>query len=108
MARAHSADIVVVSTVGKAADASALQAAQVQQLASKARDKERAAGETARRGQDAVDLRVAGAETSEAVRPVTNEDEARQRNKKAAKRKPQSKPARSDDDEPRAHIDLRA
>ena len=50
------------------------QAAQAQQVASKARDKERAADDRTQRFQDLVDLRVAGTEAAEAVRSLPQND----------------------------------
>lgn len=55
-------------------ESSLLQAAQAQQSASKARDKERAASDRSRRYRDLVDLRVDGVETSEAVRRLPQND----------------------------------
>jgi len=55
-------------------ETSILQASSAQQVASKAKDKERAATEQARRQQDLVDLSVAGVETSEAVRKLPRND----------------------------------
>ncbi|UCD75816.1 MAG: hypothetical protein JSV91_02640 [Phycisphaerales bacterium] len=59
-----------MSVVGSPIETSLLQAAQAQQTASKARDKERAVADTARRFKDLVELRVAGVESAEAVRQV--------------------------------------
>ncbi|MBT8485973.1 MAG: hypothetical protein KJO43_10365 [Phycisphaerae bacterium] len=63
-----------MSSIGSPIDTSLLQTAQAQQVAGKARDKERAATERARRQQDFVELRVAGVEASEAVRPIPHSD----------------------------------
>jgi hypothetical protein len=63
-----------MSTIGSPIETSLLQAAQAQQSASKAKDKQRAASESARRYQDIVDLRVAGLETADAVRRLPRND----------------------------------
>ena len=51
-----------------------IQAAQAQQVASKARDREKAATERGRRLQDQVDLKVAGVESADAIRKLPNND----------------------------------
>ncbi len=63
-----------MSMIGSPIETSILQAAQAQQTASKARDRERAATERARRFQDLVELRVAGMEMAEAVRKLPQND----------------------------------
>ena len=67
-----------MSVIGSPVETSLLQAAQAQQTASKARDKEKAQTETGRRFQDVVELRVAGMETTDAIRklPSNNSEEA--------------------------------
>jgi hypothetical protein len=62
-----------MSAIGSPIETSLLQAAQAQQTASKTRDKEKAT-ETARRFQDVVELRVAGVETSDAIRKLPSND----------------------------------
>lgn len=59
-----------MSTIGSPLTTSILQAAQAQQVASKSRDREKAATETKQRYKDQVDLKVAGVETDSAVRPI--------------------------------------
>lgn len=59
-----------MSVIGSPLETSIVQAVQAQQTASKARDRQRAIGESARRFADIIDLRVAGVETAEAVRPL--------------------------------------
>lgn len=59
---------------GSPIDTSLLQTAQAQQTASKARDKERAESDRARRFADQVELRVAGVESAEAVRRLPKND----------------------------------
>ena len=63
-----------MSTIGSPILTSLLQAAQAQQVVSKARDRERRASDQTRRFQDLVDLRVAGLETAEAVRDLSSND----------------------------------
>jgi hypothetical protein len=63
-----------MSIIGSPLETSVLQAAQAQQTASKARDRQRAVGESARRFADVVDLRVAGVESAEAVRGLPRND----------------------------------
>ncbi len=56
--------------------ASLVQTAQAQQVASKTRDRQRAAGERSRRLEDTIDLKVAGVEETEAVRKLPDNDSA--------------------------------
>jgi hypothetical protein len=64
-----------VSVIGSPIETSLLQAAQAQQVASKARDSEKASRDSAaRRFQDMVDLRVAGVESADAPRRVPPND----------------------------------
>ena len=61
---------------GTPIDTSILQAAQAQQVASKVRDRDKAATDAARRRQDLVDLKVAGVEAADALRKLPqNESE---------------------------------
>lgn len=93
-----------MSVIGSPIETSLLQAAQAQQVASKARDREKAKIESARRFADQVDLKVAGVETIDAVRQIphteSEEAEVEQRSHDHS-RKP------SPDDE-ESHIDLTA
>ncbi len=61
---------VVVSPI----ETSLLQAAQAQQTASKARDRERASSDSGQRFTDLVELRVAGVESAEALRKLPQND----------------------------------
>ncbi len=63
-----------MSTIGSPILTSLLQAAQAQQVVSKARDRERRASDQTRRFQDLVDLHVAGLETAQAVRDLSSND----------------------------------
>jgi hypothetical protein len=94
-----------MSTIGSAVDASAIQAAQAQQMASRTRDRERAAAESARRFKDVVDLRVAETETAEAVRPLPGSDTQQQRSEEDARRQLPPQPPQPDETR---HVDLQA
>jgi hypothetical protein len=59
-----------MSVVGSSLETAALQAIQAQHVASKARDKEKSESASGRRFNDLVELRVAGLETADAVRPL--------------------------------------
>ena len=63
-----------MSVISSPVDASLVQAAQAQQTASKARDRERAATDGAQRYADMVELRVAGVEAAEALRRLPQND----------------------------------
>lgn len=63
-----------MSVVGSPLETSALQALQAQQVASKARDKDKAQSASGRKFSDLVELRVAGVETTEAVRALPQSD----------------------------------
>ena len=63
-----------MSTIGSPIETSFLQAAQAQQTASKARDKEKARTEAGRRFEDQVDLKVAGVESAEAIRELPHSE----------------------------------
>jgi hypothetical protein len=63
-----------MSVIGSPVETSLLQAAQAQQTASKTRDKEKAQTESGRRFEDIVELRVAGLESSDAIRKLPSND----------------------------------
>lgn len=94
-----------MSVIGSPIETSALQAAQAQQTAAKARDKERAASERARRWQDQVDLRVAGVESAEAVRPLPQNDSEQAEEEHHAEVRRQRQ---DDETDGTPHIDVRA
>ena len=95
-----------MSSIDAPLNTSLLQAAQAQQQASKARDKEKAATESARRFQDMVELRVAGMETAEAVRRLPqNESEQAETEQESTSQPQQQTPG---EDEERPHIDVQA
>ncbi len=63
-----------MSSIGSPSAASMLQAAQAQQVASKARDRKRAEETKTQRDDDLVDLRVEGLESAEAIRDLPAND----------------------------------
>jgi hypothetical protein len=63
-----------MSVIGSPIETSALQAIQAQQVASKARDREKAESSTGRRFNDLVELRVTGVESIDAVRSLPQND----------------------------------
>lgn len=63
-----------MSVIGSPIETSALQAIQAQHVASKARDREKTQSATGRRFNDLVELRVAGVETTDAVRGLPQND----------------------------------
>jgi hypothetical protein len=96
-----------MSVIGSPAETSLLQAAQAQQTASKARDKEKARSESAQRFQDQVELRVAGAESDAAVRKLPqNESELAEREHASRDLAPQAPDDGPDD--AMKHIDVTA
>ncbi len=95
-----------MSTIGSPIETSLLQAAQAQQAASKARDKEKAATESGRRFADQVDLKVAGVETKEAVRPLPHTDS--EENEQEHRSQADAPPMPEGEDEDRPHVDLTA
>lgn len=94
-----------MSTIGSPIETSLLQAAQAQQSASKARDKEKAATDSARRFADQVDLRVAGLETAEAVKALPQNDSEQEKAERHAKDQDGASSSEHDDDRP--HVDVR-
>ena len=86
-----------MSVIGSPIETSLLQAAQAQQSASKARDKDRARSDAARRFADLVDLRVSGVEDVDSIKRLPkNESELAQDEQ------------RRQDDTERPRIDLKA
>ncbi len=94
-----------MSSIGSPIDTSLLQAAQAQQAAAKAKDRERAATETGRRFEDLVELRVAGVESDEAVRKLPHNESEQAETEHEAQSQPNSPPP---DDEDRPRVDLKA
>jgi len=92
-----------MSTIGSPIDTSLVQAAQAQQTASKARDRERAEAERTQRYTDMLDLKVAGVVSDEAARQLPrNDSEEADHDREARKQL-----AKRDDDEA-PHIDVTA
>ncbi len=92
-----------MSTIGSPLNTSLIQTAQAQQTASKARDRERAASERTQRYKDMLDLKVAGVESTEAVRQLPHSDSEQAGHESDARKEPAKRPARND-----KHIDLQA
>ena len=96
-----------MSAAGSPIDMSLVQAAQAQQTASKARDRERAAEDRTQRYSDLLELRVAGVELAEALRQLPQNDSEQAGAEHEAKGHRQSGQPKRDDDE-RPHIDVTA
>ena len=92
-----------MSVIGSPIDTSLVQAAQAQQTASKARDRERAASERGQRYTDMLELRVAGMESGEAVRQLPHSDSEQADHEREAGKQP----ARPDVNDAE-HIDVTA
>lgn len=92
-----------MSTIGSPIDTSLLQAAQAQQTASKARDRERAATEQTQRYKDMLELRVAGVESVDAARQLPHSDSEQADHEREAGRQPEKR-----DGEDAEHIDVTA
>ena len=96
-------DIVGMTTIGSPLDTSLIQTAQAQQVASKARDRERAATERTQRYKDMLDLKVAGIESAEAARQLPHSDSEQAGHESQARKEPAKRPRKNDE-----HIDLQA
>jgi hypothetical protein len=98
-----------MSVTGSSLETAALQAIVAQQVASKARDKEKAQSATGRRFEDLVELRVSGAESAEAVRPIPqNDSEQAETEHEAQPHDASSKAAaKADRAQPRPRIDVK-
>jgi hypothetical protein len=94
-----------MSVIGSPIETSLLQAAQAQQVASKARDKEKTERDSsARRFQDVIELRVAGVETADAIRKLpSNESQQAE-----VEHQSHETPHQPDDEQPGGHIDVQA
>jgi hypothetical protein len=97
-------EFIIMSVIGSPLETSALQAIQAQHVASKARDKEKAQSASGRRFQDLVELRVAGLETADAVRPIPHNDSEQADTERDGQDQPTAKA--KEDDRPR--IDVKA
>jgi hypothetical protein len=92
---------------GSPIDTSLLQTAQVQQQASKARDKEKAS-EPGRRIEDLVDLRIAGTESDQAVRQLPSNDSEQADREHEAQDKPKRQRRADNDENQGQHVDVEA
>ena len=82
-------------------DSSLVQAAQAQETASKARDRERAVSDRTQRYTDQLDMKAAGVESADAVRQLPQNDSEQAAHEHEAKdHRPQ------DDDDDAKHIDV--
>jgi hypothetical protein len=95
-----------MSSIGSPIDTSLVQAAQAQQTASKARDKERAASERTKRYTDQLELKVAGLESAEALRQLPQNDSEQANDEHEAKGHRQRQENETGEDRP--HIDVTA
>jgi len=96
-------DIVSMSIIGSPLDTSLIQAAQAQQVASKARDRERAVSDQSQRYKDMLDLKIAGIESAEAARQLPHSDSEQAEVESEARKEPATR-----DSNPDEHIDLTA
>ncbi len=91
-----------MSVIGSPNVTSLIQAAQAQQTASKARDRERAVEERTQRALDELELKVSAMESSEAVRRLPKNDSEQ------AKSEHESKDARRETEDEQASLDVTA
>ena len=96
--------------IGGGIETSLAQLAQAQRVAAEGKDRERAAGESARRAADSVQLRVAGVENAASARKPNNDDleDEHKRRKNSRKNASDSTDDRGVDEQPKPSIDLRA
>ncbi len=92
-----------MSTIGSPLDTSLIQTAQAQQIASKARDRERAVAERTQRYKDMLELRVAGIESAEAARRLPQSDSEQAGHESEARKEPVRRHGNNDE-----RIDLTA
>ncbi len=97
-----------MSNVGSPIITSLIQAAQAQQTASKTRDLKRAESERTQRFADQVELRVAGVESSEAVRQPPQNDSEQAGTRHQAKDHHRSGEPPNELDAERPHVDVKA
>ncbi len=97
-----------MSNVGSPIITSLIQAAQAQQTASKNRDLKRAESERTQRFADQVELRVAGVESSEAVRQPPQNDSEQAGAEHQAKDHQRSGEPHNELDAERPHVDVKA
>ncbi len=92
-----------MSVIGSPIDTSLVQAAQAQQTASKARDRERAVEERTKRYVDELELKVSGVESAEALRQLPQNDSEQEHSEHEAKDQD-----RRETDEDQPHVDVTA
>lgn len=99
-----------MSVVGPSPEISALQAVAAQQVASKARDREKSESATGRRFQDLVELRVAGVETGDAVRGLPSNDSEQGDQERESRKQSQAGYGKvvEEGDDGRPHVDVKA
>jgi hypothetical protein len=95
-----------MSSIGSPIDTSLVQAAQAQQTASKARDKERAASERTQRYLDQLELKIVGLESAEAIRQLPQNDSEQANDEHEAKGHRHGPEGETGEDRP--HIDVTA
>jgi hypothetical protein len=95
-----------MSSIGSPIDTSLVQAAQAQQSASKAKDKERATSERTQRYADQLELRVAGLESAEALRQLPENESEQANDEHEAKGHRHRGEGGSDENRP--HVDVTA
>ncbi len=95
-----------MSSIGSPIDTSLVQAAQAQQTASKARDRERAVSERTQRYTDQFELKVAGLESAEALRQLPQNDSEQANDEHEAKGHRHGNKSQTGEDRP--HIDVTA
>ncbi len=95
-----------MSNVGSPIITSLIQAAQAQQTASKNRDLKRAESERTQRFADQVELRVAGVESSEALRqpPQNDSEQAGAEHQAKDQKRPGEPPNELDGERPRVDV----
>jgi len=99
-----------MSVVGSSLETSALQAIAAQQVASKARDREKSESASGRRFEDLVELRVAGVETGEAVRGLPSNDSEQGDQEREGRKQQQAAYGQvvEEDADGRPHVDVNA
>jgi hypothetical protein len=100
---------ISMSVVGSSLETSALLAAQAQQTASKARDREKSESASGRRFADLVELRIAGVESSDAARGLPSNDSEQGDQERDGKRQQQAGYAHVvDEDDKKPRVDITA
>ena len=98
-----------MSSIGSPLLTSLLQAAQAQQVVSKARDRERASTDQTRRFQDMLDLKAAGVEAVEAIHDLPADDsEHPEPEHEAPDESKQDEPKQDKTEDDRSSLDITA